>query len=228
LAQATAQAYNRLARTIRHLGTSDLAQGNKYLHPQNFNPLTDEDIDDIITKAYGISTEERRQAILERDKELATASVLSEGYPAHVKAALQILAETGTLSKFLNTAEAMGMSQSHASKVIARPRGNPVKGGLVKKHLDKGHTLEEANILAEQDLCRSENMRNSSRYDPYFDNNDFAKETNLQARPDIAAALAKVEADDKATPKVDKGEAMLNLLGPNLNKDTDFDDPENL
>lgn len=237
LAQAFAQAYNRLARTIRHLGTSALAQDNKYLHPRNFNPLTDTDIDELLVEAYGVSVDERRAAIIERNKELATAEALSPGYPPHVQAALQVLAETGTLSKFLNTAEAMGISPINAAKTPFRTRGNPVKGGLVKKYLDKGNTLDEAHLLAEMDILKAETNPEQR-----------IQEISNQLAPDIRAALAQVEREEKPKPQLDDGAKMLaiinapaiaeevepepeitiNPLTGKASSDADFNDPEDL
>lgn len=185
--------YNRALGTLGLVGTSNLARAQKpytsnMLRENGIEFLTEDDIDHIVTLAYGIGKIEREQNRYEMQKKMAKAFVISHGSNNKVRAALETLVKAGAIDKLIPLDKLMEQAPTALNNL---PRGNPRRGGLISAGLAKGLPLVDAHRQA--DLILAEEEAEAEIY-------DVDKETaRVKATDELAMAIKQVFADEKAT-----------------------------
>jgi hypothetical protein len=214
LADETQRQYNFALYRLGIFGTSKIAVEqrslmNQYVAGKYIEQMTQEEIEEIIVLAFGVSESERDEFKQKIAREKLQAKVLTYNYPPVIKDAIMTLAKHGKLGELINVDGYIDKTHDKLPEYENIPRGNPTKGGLVSKYLALGKTHQEATRLANQDL----GLKFSDVNEPDFDD-------------EIAKALAQVEAEEPTAQEKEsaKGKALLDLLKP-MN-DSDFDSEE--
>lgn len=157
------RAYNFTLTNLSFLGTNTLARAQKpisdrWLRENGYDLVTEDDMEYIVGQAYGISKIERQTQRYEFQKKQAQAFISIQGSPKKVQEAIETLIKHGAIDKLIPLEQLLENKKAWTASRL--PRGNPAKGGYVKKYLSKGKTLDEADRLAELD-CETDRLANT-------------------------------------------------------------------
>lgn len=219
LAEAYAMTYNKAVQKLGSLGTSGQSQERALIYPQRINPMTEQEIEELIYRAYALDSKERKELDENLNKNLATAQVIGSKYPKKIQAALKALAEAGALESFIDTEKLINTSQTNLPDLSNLPRGNPKKGGLVNKFRIKGFSIEESNRLADAEIVHEEYMEAQAKSRPEETPIDIHADFG-DGKPTIAQAIALLASTPKEVRKADPLSMLTSM------DDSDFDSPE--
>ncbi len=189
--------YNRALGTLGLVGTSNLARlqkpiSDKMLREEGLDYITEADIANIVSLAYGVSKIERQAQRYEMKKKMAQAFTVGINLNGPVQKALETLVKHGAIDKLIPL-DKLIESTARPIELPNVPRGNPRKGGLVSGFLNKGYSIEEAHRAADKQIY--EEAAGATIYEE--------DKIQKQSTDDIELAKA-IEESYKTMPKTDK------------------------
>lgn len=219
--KTTQQLYLRVRKGLSIIIT--LTRANE--QPDLFNGMTEEEYVNEATKnlaeirelirasnQFSVNREAKTQldhTSIARDAELLT--LYRNRFPYTVKVALDTLARFGLLSLSINW-----NAVQFNPPLPVLPRGNPAKGGMVRKFLSQGYNLAMANQLAEEELNKGMTTT-------------FARAPLVSDEPTITVEKGLEMLDKIKRPKdeIEEGQRLLKMLDGNISDDA-FVEPEDL